>query len=52
LKLSEIFNDFLKTLKNTPSIKPIQNSNPARANNKREQVSKFRSSLITAVIMI
>jgi hypothetical protein len=38
--------DFLKFLKNIDKIKPIQNSNPAKANKKNDVEVKTNSSFI------
>jgi len=44
--------DFLKFRKKITIIKPIQNSNPARANKKNEVDDKIISSLIVPVIVV
>lgn len=43
-------NDFLKFLKNIVIIKPIQNSNPAKDNNKNDDDVKIKSSFVIPVI--
>ena len=44
--LSTKLNDFLNFLKNIISIKPIENSNPAKANKKNDVLESNKSSLI------
>ena len=44
--------DFLKFRKKIIIINPIQNSNPANANKKKEVEVKIKSSLITPVIVV
>ena len=45
-------NDFLKFLKKIVIIKPIQNSNPASANKKKEVEVKIKSSLIVPTTVV
>jgi len=45
-------NDFLKFLKNMVIINPMQNSNPASANKKKEVDVRIRSSFIVPTTVV